>query len=185
MNLLHFCETIFTFTNRVRSLPRRASNAHVLQFGRQTFWTLFLKICWPQNEHLLGTCTDHYPSWEAKRFSASQEIPQTSWDTKIHYRVHESPPPVLSCARLVQSKPPSHFFKKHFNILPSTPGFSRRSLPTDPSTKTLSAPPIFPIRSTCPANLIIFYLTTKITVGEYRSLWSSFKKESVYDPLNF
>jgi len=40
MNLLHFCETIFTFTSRVRSLSCRASNAHVLHFGRQKFWTL-------------------------------------------------------------------------------------------------------------------------------------------------
>jgi len=88
------CETIFTFTSRVRSLPCRASNAHVLQFGRQKFWTLFQKICRPQNVHLLGTCTDQNPSWEAKRFSASQEIPHILWEPKINCRVQETSPPV-------------------------------------------------------------------------------------------
>ena len=31
------------------------------------------------------------PSWEAGRFSASQEIPRIFWNPTIHYRIHHSP----------------------------------------------------------------------------------------------
>jgi hypothetical protein len=32
------------------------------------------------------------PSWETNRFSASQEIPHTLWNLKVHYRFHKWPP---------------------------------------------------------------------------------------------
>jgi len=34
------------------------------------------------------------PSRRANRLSASQEISRISWDPELHYRVHNSPPPV-------------------------------------------------------------------------------------------
>ena len=34
------------------------------------------------------------PSWEANRFSASQEIPHIFWNPKVHYRIHKSLPPI-------------------------------------------------------------------------------------------
>jgi hypothetical protein len=35
-----------------------------------------------------------YSSWETMRFSASQEIPRSLWNTKVRYRIHKTSPPV-------------------------------------------------------------------------------------------
>ena len=68
----------------------------------------------------------HSTSWEANRFSASQEIPRIVWNPKVHFRVY------ATCSILSQINlfhvPPSHLLKIHLNIiLPSTPGSSRWS----------------------------------------------------------
>ena len=48
------------------------------------------------------------PSWEANRFSASQEIPRILWNPKFHYRVYESQPlfPILSKTNQVHAPIP-------------------------------------------------------------------------------
>jgi hypothetical protein len=45
------------------------------------------------------------PSWEANRFSASQEIPNILWIPKVHYRIYKYPLPV-----------PTLSLKKYANI---------------------------------------------------------------------
>ena len=46
--------------------------------------------------YLLTYSTEQSFSWEANRFSDSQEIPCILWNSKVHYRIHKCPPPVLN-----------------------------------------------------------------------------------------
>ena len=64
------------------------------------------------------------PSWEANRFSASQEIPRILWYPKVHYSIDKFPPPFPNLNHLdAVHTPTSHFQKIHLNIiLPSMPG---------------------------------------------------------------
>jgi len=78
----------------------------------------------------LTDSTEHSSSWEANRFLASQEIPRILWNPKIHYRIHNSPPPVPIPSQISPvHTPTSHFLKIPLNIiLLSTPWSPKWSL---------------------------------------------------------
>ena len=79
---------------------------------------------------LLTYSMQQSPSWEANRFSASQEIPCILWNPKVHYHSHKcpSPVPILSQLNTVHILT-SHFLSIHLNIiLQSTPGPSKWSV---------------------------------------------------------
>jgi hypothetical protein len=54
-------------------------------FVRQTVWA---------HMYYVTNSMEQSPSWEANTSSASQEIPCILCNLKVHYHIHESPPPV-------------------------------------------------------------------------------------------
>ena len=68
--------------------------------------------------YLVTYSMEQSPPWEAKWFSASQEIPRSLWKSKVHHRNHECPPPdpILSQIDPVHTSK-SHFLMIHLNII--------------------------------------------------------------------
>ena len=113
------------------------------------------------------------PSWEADSSSATQEIPRILYNQKIHYCIHNSPPPapILSHIGPIHAPSPSHFSKIHFNIiLRSTPGSFKWSLFFSSPYQNSVCTSLTLIRATCAAHLTLLDLITRIAFGEeYRT----------------
>ena len=92
-------------------------------FGVHQLFIIISLIC------LLTYSKEHSPSWEANRFSASQEISRILRKPKVHYGLYKCRPTGPVLRQTFQSMPPSYLLKNNLNIiLPSTPGFSNWSL---------------------------------------------------------
>jgi len=59
--------------------------------SRYTYWAMPANIRQDLLSYLLTYSMEQSPSWEAKRFSASQEIPRILWNPEVHYRIHIRP----------------------------------------------------------------------------------------------
>jgi hypothetical protein len=116
------------------------------------------------------------PSWKAASCAATQELPRISLNSKVHCRVHKSPPLV---SILIQIDPlhtiPCYLYKINLTLsthlrlgLPS--GFFSSTFPTN----ILYAFLFSPIRATCVAHLNLFDLIILIMFGEecFRSKYS-------------
>jgi hypothetical protein len=66
----------------------------LLKFQNQIWHMLWYDICYDMALLIIEiykniyNYTEQSPSWEANSRSAIQEIPQLSWNSNIHYRVH-------------------------------------------------------------------------------------------------
>jgi len=63
--------------------------------------------------YLLTSSLGQSPPWEANSSSASQEIPCILWSLDVHYRIHNSPPPVAILSK-VFSELPQHKLYQHY-----------------------------------------------------------------------
>jgi len=132
-----------------------------------TFWTL---------TYSLTQSTEKSLSWEANRYSASQEIPHILWNPQVYYRICNSPPTVLIPrqinlvhAYLSTSWRSILIFSAHVQL-----GFPSGLFPSGLPTNTLYITLLSPKCATCPVQLILPDLITRIIFGgEYRSLRSS------------
>ena len=101
------------------------------------------------------------PSWEANRFAASQEIPRILWNQRFIAPLTSVRDLSLSWASPIQSTYPHPTSWRSILILSTHLhlGLLSGLFPSVFRTKTLYAPLSSPISATCPAYLILDFIT--------------------------
>jgi hypothetical protein len=91
-------------------------------------------------QYKIANTMEQNPSWKANRSSASQEIPRKLWNPKVHFRIHNSPPPVPILDQTNPFHAPTpQFLKTRFSIIIlSKPRFPKWS----PSIRSLHQNPV-------------------------------------------
>ena len=105
--------------------------------------------------------TEQSLSWEANRFSASQEIPSILWNPKVHYLIHNCTPPVPVLSKLDPVHTPHSTSWRSILILSShlRLGLSSGLFPTVFPTKTLYSPLFSPMNSETFSLFLFFSLS--------------------------
>ena len=114
---------------------------------------------------------EQIPSWEANRFSSSQEITHILWNPKFHYFIYKCLPSVLNRARSIQSMhtQPILILSYHPRL-----GLTSGLCPSRFPTKTLYEPLLSNIALHVPSHLSLLDLIPRTLLGgEYRLLSSS------------
>ena len=114
----------------------------------------------PLFAYLLTYSTEHSPSWEANRFSVSQEIPRILRNPEVHYRAYNSPPPVPILSQINPVHDPHPTSWRSILILSSHLylGLPSSFLPSGFPTQPLDAPLLSAVCVTRPAHLILLDL---------------------------
>ena len=113
------------------------------------------------------------PSWDANRFSVSQEIPHILWNLNVHHHGYKSTPPAPILSQIKSVPPKATSWRSIFILI----SHLYQGLPSGLLTSVYPPKPcmhLYSVSYVLHAMPTSFFLITQIIFGEeYRSLSSS------------